>query len=153
MDWLSEHAWSVWLALAAVLGIAELVSLDLVLAMLAAGAVAGGLTALVGAPLVLQLLVAGGTAAMMLVLVRPTAVRRLRTGPELRLGHDKLVGQRGVVTAAIGPQETGRIHIGGETWSASPYDETSTIVPGETVEVLQIRGATALVHPIPSLEG
>ena len=40
----------------------------------------------------------------------------------------------------------------GEIWSAQPYDETLTIEPGETVEVFEIRGATAYVHPIPRLD-
>lgn len=153
MNWLSENLWSVWLAAAAVLGVAELMSLDLVLVMLAVGAVAGMVAALVGAPLVLQLLVAGGASVAMLALVRPPVVKRLHNGPELNLGHGKLVGRQGVVTAAIGPHTTGRIRIEGEVWSAAPYDETLSIAEGETVEVLQIRGATALVHPIPSLEG
>ena len=41
----------------------------------------------------------------------------------------------------------GRIRIGGEEWSARPYDEMSVIPSGATVDVLQIKGATALVHP------
>ncbi|WP_148613167.1 NfeD family protein [Nocardioides rubriscoriae] len=152
MDWLSDNVWSVWLAAAAVLGVAELLSLDLVLIMLAVGALVGAVVALAGAPLVLQLLLAGGSAAAMLLLVRPSVVKRLHAGPDLRLGHGKLVGQQAIVTEAISAHETGRIRIGGEIWSAAPYDETSSIEAGRTVEVLQIRGATALVHPIPSLE-
>ena len=152
MDWLSDNAWSVWLAVAAVLGVAELMSLDLVLVMLAVGAVAGMVTALVGAPVVVQLAAAGLASAAMLALVRPPMVARLHNGPELRLGHGKLVGQQGVVTEAISATDTGRVRVGGEIWSASPYDETTSIAAGETVEVLQIRGATALVHPIPTLE-
>ncbi|MDO9398631.1 MAG: NfeD family protein [Herbiconiux sp.] len=153
MDWFSDNAWSIWLAVAAVLGVAELMSLDLVLVMLAVGAVAGMITALLGAPVLLQLLVAGGAAGAALALVRPSVVRRLHTGPDLRLGHGKLVGQQGVVTAAITPHETGRVRLGGEIWSAAPYDDMLSIEAGQTVEVLEIRGATALVHPIPSLEG
>ncbi|MDO9457009.1 NfeD family protein [Nocardioides sp.] len=152
-EWLSDNAWSVWLAVAAVLGVAELMSLDLVLVMLAVGALAGMVTAVLGAPVVLQLLVAGGAAAAMLTLVRPSVVKRLHTGPDLRLGHGKLVGQQAVVTERMTGHETGRIRIGGEIWSATPYDDTLSIEAGETVEVLQIRGATALVHPVPSLEG
>jgi membrane protein implicated in regulation of membrane protease activity len=48
--------------------------------------------------------------------------------------------------------EPGRIRLAGEIWSAQPYDDTVTIEPGETVDVLQIKGATALVHPVPRLE-
>jgi len=42
---------------------------------------------------------------------------------------------------------SGRVQIGGEEWSARPYDETLTIPMGSTVDVLQIEGAMALVYP------
>ncbi|HEY7966232.1 MAG TPA: NfeD family protein [Solirubrobacteraceae bacterium] len=50
--------------------------------------------------------------------------------------------------ADVGPHG-GRIRIGGEEWSARPYDDTATSVmpAGSTVDVLQIKGATALVPP------
>ena len=41
MDWLQEHAWETWLALTILLGAAELVTMDLILIMLAAGAFVG----------------------------------------------------------------------------------------------------------------
>ncbi|MDI6908282.1 NfeD family protein [Nocardioides sp.] len=151
MDWLGEHAWAAWLGVAAVLGMAELVSLDLVLIMLAVGAMAGMVTAAIGAAVVVQVLVAGGAAVAMLALVRPSLVARLHRGPELRLGTSKLVGQRAVVTETITGLSVGRIRLAGETWSAAPYDEHVTIEPGATVEVFEIRGATAYVHPVSEL--
>lgn len=151
-EWLSNNLWSVWLGAAAVLGAAEMFSLDLVLVMLAIGAVGGMTAALLGAPLVLQVLVAAAGSVAMLGLVRPSVARRLHQGPNLTLGHDKLVGQRGVVTQQLSGLSHGRIRIGGEDWTAEPYDDTLTIEAGETVEVLKIRGATALVHPLPSID-
>jgi len=152
MDWLRDNMCEAWLALAILLGVAELFSLDLVLIMLAVGALAGMVTAALDAALVVQVLVAAAASLGMLALVRPNLVARLHTGPELRLGHGKLVGQRGVVTEQITSVEPGRIRLAGEIWSAAPYDEDLTIAPGETVEVFEIRGATAYVHPIPTLE-
>lgn len=152
MDWLSDHAWEAWLGLAIVLGIAEMFSLDLILIMLAIGAAAGMVTGLVGAPIGLQLLAAAGVSVATLALVRPPIVKRLHGGPELNLGHGKLVGQQGVVTERITGLEIGRIKIGGEIWSAAPYDDTMVIAAGETVEVLSIKGATALVYPVARLE-
>ncbi len=152
MDWLGDNLWAAWVGAAVLLGVAEMLSLDLVLIMLAVGAVAGMVLALVGAPLALQMLVAAGVSVAMLGLVRPALAKRLHGGPELNLGHGKLVGQRGVVTEEITGLQTGRIKLGGEIWTAAPYDDNVTIAPGETVEVLQIKGATAYVHPIPSLE-
>jgi membrane protein implicated in regulation of membrane protease activity len=152
MDWLGDNLWAAWLGAAALLGVAEMFSLDLVLIMLAVGAVAGMVTAILGAPFALQVLVAAGASIAMLGVVRPALARRLHGGPELSLGHGKLVGQRGVVTEEITGLQHGRIKLAGEIWSAAPYDENITITAGETVEVLQIKGATAYVHPVPSLE-
>ena len=87
-----------------------------------------------------------------LALVRPSIVRRLHGGPDLMVGHGKLVGRQGLVTETVSSLAPGRVTLAGEVWTAVPYDERLTIEPGETVEVLEIRGATAYVHPMPALE-
>ena len=153
MDWLSENAWVGWLGIAAVLGAAELVSLDLVLIMLAVGALAGGVSAALGAAFIVQILIAGVASLAMLALVRPSLIAKLHQGPELTLGHAKLVGQRATVTQRMTGLNVGQIKLAGETWSAAPYDEHLTIEPGATVEVFEIRGATAYVHPVAELGG
>ena len=152
MDWIRDHLWETWLGLSIVLGVAEMFSLDLILAMLAAGAVVGMVAALVGLPVAVQVLAALGTSVAMLALVRPAFVKRLHIGPELALGHGKLVGARAQVTQEITGLTPGRIKVGGDVWSALPYDEHLRIAPGETVEILQIKGATAYVHPVATLE-
>ena len=151
MDWLSEHAWAVWVCLAALLGLAELVSLDLVLAMLAVGALAGAVSAALGAGVPVQVLLACATSVAMLWLVRPSLISRLHQGPDLVLGTGKLLGQRAVVTQRMTGLAVGQIKLGGEIWTAAPYDEHETIEVGATVEVFEIRGATAYVHPLPEL--
>lgn len=152
MDWLRDHLWETWLGLAILLGVAELFSLDLILLMLAVGALSGALAAALDANLVGQVLVASLASVGMLALVRPGLVRSLHAGPDLQQGHAKLVGTQGVVTHAISAQEPGRVKLAGETWTAAPYDAGVTIAVGESVEVLQIKGATAYVHPIPRLD-
>jgi membrane protein implicated in regulation of membrane protease activity len=151
MDWLGDHAWAVWLGVAAVLGMAELLSHDLVLIILAVGALAGMVTAALGAAVIVQILIAAGASVAMLALVRPSLISRLHKGPELRLGTNKLVGQRALVTERITGLTVGQIKLAGETWSAAPYDEQEIIEPGATVEVFEIRGATAYVHPVAEL--
>ncbi len=152
MDKWGIDAWQVWLGLGILLGVAEMFSLDLVLIMLAAGAFAGMTTAAFGAPLLLQFLAAVGASVGMLALVRPNLVKRLHNGADLQMSHGRLVGQQGTVTEAVSSLATGQVRLAGELWSAAPYDETLTIAAGETVEVLQIRGATAYVHPVARLE-
>jgi membrane protein implicated in regulation of membrane protease activity len=148
VEWLGDHLWAAWLVLAVALGVAEMVSLDLILLMVAVGALVGALAALASFPVILQVLLAAGGSAAMLALVRPNLVARLHHGPTLVTGHNKLVGQQGVVTEELSTQQPGRVKIGGEIWSAQPYDESLTIEPGQTVEVFAIRGATAYVHPV-----
>ena len=63
------------------------------------------------------------------------------------LPQKQMVG--GEEVSALRP---GQVRVSGDVWTAAPYDETLRIAAGETVEVLQIRGATAYVHPVPRLE-
>ena len=152
MDWLANHDWQAWLGLTILLGLAEMVSLDFMLLMLAGGAAVGMIAAMVGAPVALQVVLAS-VAALAALLRGPSERRQAHApGPDLALGHGKLVGQQGLVTERITAMDPGRIKLAGEIWSAQPYDETLVIEPGETVDILQIKGATALVHPVPRLE-
>lgn len=148
MDWFNAHDWQTWLGLAIVLAGLEMLSLDLILIMLAAGAVAGMAIAIVGLPIAAQVLVAAGTALAMLAIVRPSVARRMHGGPDLEIGHGKLVGTQGTVTEIVTALEPGRVRLAGDVWSALPYDESLVIEPGAPVEVLEIRGATAYVHPV-----
>jgi membrane protein implicated in regulation of membrane protease activity len=151
VEWLGNHLWAAWLVLAVALGVAEMTSLNLVLIMVAVGALVGALTALAGFPVFLQILLAAGSSAAMLSLVRPNLIRRLHSGPELVTGTKKLVGQKGVVTEELSAMRPGLVKVAGEIWTACPYDDDLTIAPGATVEVFEIRGATAYVHPVGEL--
>jgi membrane protein implicated in regulation of membrane protease activity len=151
VDWLGNHLWAAWMVLAVGLGVAEMISLDLVLLMVAVGAVVGALTALASFPVVLQILLAAGASTAMLAMVRPNLIKKLHSGPDLVSGMNKLVGQQGVVTEELSTHSPGRVKLAGEIWSACPYDESATIPAGATVEVFAIRGATAYVHPIGEL--
>ena len=151
MDWFSDHAWEVWMAVAMVLGVAELFSLDLVLLMLAAGALVGMILGFTAAPLAVQGLAAAAAAVAMLVFVRPTMVKRLQSGPELRHGPAALIGTTGFAVAEVSIHG-GLVKIGGEVWTARPYDEHVVIPNGAKVEVYEIKGATAYVAQIAELE-
>src|SRR3990170_165447 len=152
MDWFREHMTETWLALAVVLGGAGMFSLDPVPIILATRAPPRTVASLVTDAVAIQAAVALVTAVGMLAVVRPGLARKLHKGPELRLGHGKLVGTQGTVTETVTALAPGRVRLAGEVWSAQPYDESLTIEAGETVEVFEIRGATAYIHPLPRLE-
>lgn len=150
--WVRDNQWSGWLTAAVALGVIELVSLDLVFAMLAVGAMVGLVASGLGAPFIAAFLLAVGASAASLLVLRPPLIRRLHSGPDLTMSHHRLVGTQGVVTEALTGTRPGQVRLADGLWSAAPYDDTLSIEPGQTVEVLEIRGATAYVHPIPQLD-
>lgn len=135
----------IWLIVAVVLGVAELVTNTLALGLLAAGALAAAVSGALGGDALVQATAFVAVSVAGMVVVRPMALRRLRRRGALRTGTAALVGQTGFVLDDVSPHG-GRIKIGGEEWTARPYDESSVIPAGATVDVLQIKGATALVH-------
>src|SRR5262245_31274856 len=150
MDWLRDNLWAVWVGLAALLGLAELASLDFTLLMLAAGAlVAAGVAVVVPGLFWLQLVVGLIAAAAMLIAIRPLLVRKLHHNHgELKTGTAHVVGRSGVVVREVGPDGGGSIRLAGELWTAKPFDGHSTIAPGIRVEVMEVDGATAVVYPV-----
>ncbi|HTZ42975.1 MAG TPA: NfeD family protein [Jatrophihabitans sp.] len=136
-------AWLIWLILAAVLAGAEALSLDLVLIMLAGGALAGSATAAVGLPPAVQVAVAIGGALALLVAVRPVAKRHL-TAHEHPMGTDALVGKEAIVLSRV-DAAGGRVRLNGSEWSARASDHKQVIEAGTTVQVIEIAGATAVV--------
>ena len=145
MDWFRDHLWETWLMIAVALGVMELVSTDLILIMLAGGALVGMVVALFGVPAAAQIVLALATALGLLALLRPNMVRRLHAGPTLRIGPDALIGERAIVLETLSHHAPGRVKIGGEVWTAKPYDEDDQIETGATVDVVSIKGATAYV--------
>ena len=133
-----------------VLGVAELLSLDLVLLMLAVGALAGMTAALLDLPgLGSRSSPRRLTSVAMLAFVRPSVVKRLHSGPDLEQGSTALVGKEGFTVAEITAQG-GQVKLAGEIWTARPYDEIAVIPVGAKVQVFEIRGATAYVHEVPA---
>ena len=143
--WLADNQWTGWLALALVLGIIETTTLDLTFLMLAGGAGAGAIAAALGAPFVVAALVAIASSAALLGVVRPVAKRHLTTPPSTRTGAAALVGSKAVVLETV-TAHSGLVRLAGETWTARSFDEHDTIEAGKTVDVIEIKGATALVY-------
>ena len=138
--------WIIWLIVAAVLGMVEIMTTTLAFGLVALprwsrpGPVSpGGNAALQFGAFVLA-------SAAGLGIARPFAMRHIRQPPLLRTGTAALVGRTAYVLDEVSAHG-GRVRIGGEEWSARPYDETLIIPAGTTVDVLQIEGATALVYP------
>jgi membrane protein implicated in regulation of membrane protease activity len=139
-------AWIIWLIVAAVLGVAELLTVTLALGLLALAAVAAGVVGAAGLGVPAELGAFAVVAAAGLGLVRPIAIRHIKQPPPLRTGVAALVGRTGIVVEEVSEHD-GRVRIGGEVWTSRSYDESTVIPVGAKVDILQIEGVTALVYP------
>jgi membrane protein implicated in regulation of membrane protease activity len=135
-----------WLIAAVVFGILEVMSLDFVLIMLAAGALAGAGAAALGAPFAVQVAAAAGVSLLGILALRPVALRHLRSGPAALTGIDALFGQKVTVLEEVTP-DSGRVKLNGEVWSAQLEEAWDPMAAGATGTVVAIRGATAVIRP------
>jgi membrane protein implicated in regulation of membrane protease activity len=140
--------WVIWIIAAVVLAVGEMLTMGLFLAPFAAGAVMAALVAGVGGGVVPSWSVFILTSLLLLLVVRPIARSHRRTPAPLRTGTAALVGRRAVVLERIANEEAvGCVKLeNGEVWTARSYEEDHVFDIGERVEVVEIRGATALVH-------
>ena len=146
-DWLGDNAWALWLSLALLLGVAEILSLDLVLIMFAAGALAAaGVAVLAPGLWWLQILVAAGVSVGMLLALRPTLMARVRNLPGYRSSTDKMVGSSGIAVSQV-DRSGGEIKVDGQSWTARPYTSDLVIEQGTEIEVFEVDGAIAVVYP------
>jgi membrane protein implicated in regulation of membrane protease activity len=138
--------WIVWLVVAVVLAVGEMHHQAFYLAPFAIGAALAALVSLVGAGTLPAALVFLGSSGLVFAGLRPLANRHRRLPPAIRTGAAALVGRQALVLERIANlEDVGRVRIDGEVWTARSLDDDSEIAAGERVEVIDIRGATALV--------
>ena len=136
--------WVLWLIAAVVFAVGEVRTMGFFLAPFAVGALAAAIVAMLGGGLVVSGIAFLAASSVAFMGLRPVARRHLRLPAELRTGTAALVGRAATVVETVSA-EAGSVRIDGEVWTARPYDEDETFEAGQRVQVLQIRGATALV--------
>jgi membrane protein implicated in regulation of membrane protease activity len=136
----------VLLVAACLLGMGEMHTGGFFLGPFAIGALIGAVLGFAGAGAAASLIVFVLVSLLVLAMLRPLAVRHRRLAPAVRTGAAALVGRDAVVLERIANHDgVGCVKIGGEVWTARSYDDDEVIDPGEQVQVVEIRGATALV--------
>jgi membrane protein implicated in regulation of membrane protease activity len=137
--------WVLWMIAAGVLAVGEMLTLGFFAGPIAIAAVTAAIVALAGGPVALQWIVFTVMSAGSLLVLRPIARRHPHMPAQLRTGTAALVGATAVVIDRV-DRDGGTVRLAGEVWSARSYDEDHAFEPGARVEVLEIDGATALVH-------
>lgn len=139
-----NDGWIWWVAASLALIVVEVLSLDLVLVMFAAGALVAGGGAALGWPLPVQILAFAAVAVLLLFALRPWLLKHLRH--RTKLEETNTVAQIGRIAVVVTDvdQNGGRIKLMGEVWTART-DDATPILAGQDAEVLKIEGATAVV--------
>lgn len=134
-----------WLVLGIVLVITEMFGGELVLLMLAGGALAAaGVDVAFDPPLWIDFVVFSAVSVLLLAAVRPVAKRHLLTRPRILTNVEALPGQQAVVLERVDVRD-GRVKIGGDIWSARTDQPGDVFDAGTHVMVVEIDGATAVV--------
>ena len=136
--------WVIWLIAALALGAGEVLSMGFFLAPFAIGALVAAVVSAAGAGFVIAGVVFLVVSTLALLTLRPVARRHLRTPAQLRTNTAALVGKPATVVEEVS-HAAGCVRLEGEVWTARPYDDDEVIAAGRRVQVMEIRGATALV--------
>jgi membrane protein implicated in regulation of membrane protease activity len=138
--------WVLWVIAACAFGVGEMLTTSFFLAPFAVGAAVAAVVDALGAGGLGSWIVFVAVSLLTLLVVRPIARSHLQTPPRIRTGAAALVGKQAIVLERIANDEgVGCVKIDGEVWTARALDDDQVIERGTRVQVVEIRGATALV--------
>lgn len=139
--------WWIWLIVAIVLVVVEMLTLDLVLLMIAGGALAAALASGLGVDnLLVQGLIWAVVSLLLLGTARRWILERFRGRDTLSETNVHSYVGKAAQTLTDVTMTSGRVKFHGEVWSARTA--TGQVPPHTTVTVVAIDGATAIVEPL-----
>lgn len=141
-----------WLVVALLAGVGEVMTTGLFLAIVAVAAVVTALVSLVLPLALVQVALFAGVSLAGIVFIRPALVRSFGIDALAHgSGHvtqSQIVGRRATVTRTV-DAAGGQVRIGdGEFWSARSYEPDDLIPVGASAEIMVVDGLTALVSPV-----
>jgi membrane protein implicated in regulation of membrane protease activity len=138
--------WVLWLIAAVIFAVGEITTTGFFLAPFAGGAIIASLLAAAGAGATIEWAVFLVVSVVLLAALRPVARAHQRSRGQIKTGTAALVGRTATVVERIANAEgVGCVRLDGEIWTARAFLEDDVYEPGARVQVLEIRGATALV--------
>lgn len=135
-----------WVIAACAFGIGEMLTASFFLAPFAVGALLAAVVSLVGGDGLPAWIAFVITSVLTLGVVRPIALSHLKTPPQIRTGAAAMIGKNAIVLERIANDEgVGCIRVEGEVWTARSLHDDEVIERGARVQIVDIKGATALV--------
>jgi membrane protein implicated in regulation of membrane protease activity len=137
--------WILWVIAACAFGVVRTLSKRFWLAWFAVGSALAALLDLAGAPGLVLWIVFLLVSLTGIVVARSLASSRATRAARLRAAA-ALIGRQAIVLESIANREgMGCVKIGDEVWTARALRDEQVIERGKRVEVVDVKGATALV--------
>ena len=138
--------WQIWLIIAGVCLIAEIITTGFLVFWLSIGALISVVVSLFTDNIFIQTAVFVISSAILIFATKPF-VKKFAKTKNVKTNAFSIIGQNGIVTKDIDSiNSKGQVKIDGETWSAIGKDDMD-IPKGTEIEVLEIKGVKAVVAP------
>lgn len=136
---------TMWLIIAAIMIVAEIISMGLTTIWFAGGAIIAGFVAYLGAHWLVQLLIFAAVSMVLFIFTRPIAIKHFMKDRE-KTNVESLVGQTAYVKQAIdNVKETGMVKLNGMEWTARSVDGSAIEADTEVI-VKEISGVKLIVE-------
>lgn len=141
--------WHIWLIVAGVCFIIEMITVGFFVFWFGIGAILTMLVSLIFPEnLILQATTFIVSSTILIFLTKPFVDKFTKKDKKVATNAYSIIGKKGIVTQDINPTHAvGQVKVAGETWSAKTIDG-SIIEKGSQIEVSQIDGVKAVVKLI-----
>ena len=142
--------WYIWLILAGVFLIGEVMTAGFLIFWLSIGSLIAMIVSFFTDSIIIQTSIFVISSVILIFATKPL-VKKFAKVETVLTNAKSLIGKKGIVTVDIDSiKSTGQVKIDGEIWSAIGEDETD-IPKGAEIEVLEIKGVKVIVRPIKQL--
>lgn len=142
--------WYIWLILAGVFLIGEVMTAGFLIFWLSIGSLIAMIVSFFTDSIIIQTSIFVISSVILIFATKPL-VKKFAKVETVLTNAKSLIGKKGIVTVDINSiKATGQVKIDGEIWSAIGEDETD-IPKGAEIEVLEIKGVKVIVRPIKQL--
>ena len=140
--------WQIWLIVAGVCLIAEIITVGFLIFWFAIGALLAMIVSFFTTNIVIQTAVFVISSSILIFATKPFVKKFANNNNSVKTNVDSIIGKIGIVTEDINSiNSTGQIKVGGEVWSALGENDIN-IEKGTKVEILEVKGVKAIVSPI-----
>ena len=141
--------WYIWLILAGIFLIVEIMTVGFLIFWLSIGSLLAMITSFFTDNVFIQTAVFVVSSTILLFATKPFVKKFAKIKSPIETNVYSIIGKTGIVTQEINSiQSTGQIKVNGELWSAIGENNSSIIPKDSEVKILEIKGVKAIVVPV-----